>query len=145
VAALQGGLDREGIAIADCGSKSSVAIAIGILDQLEIPYFALFDADAVKQDVHQAELNRRLLGLCGEQPEDWPERAVRATSANYEDTMEADLASMWPQFEQVREDVANELGIKGDKKPRVYREAATRAGEPPIFLLDVLDAARQLL
>lgn len=145
VAALQGGLDRDGIAIADCGSKSSVAIAIGILDQLQIPYFALFDADAANQNPAEAELNRRLLDLCGEQPEDWPQRAVRATSANYEDTMESDLASLWPQLELARKEVAGELGIKGDKKPRVYREAATRAGEPPEFVLDVLDAARKLL
>jgi putative ATP-dependent endonuclease of the OLD family len=145
VAALQGGLDRNGIAIADCTSKSSVAIAIGILDQLKIPYFALFDADKANQNRGEVELNRRLLDLCGEQPEDWPERAVRATSANYEDTMESDLASLWPQFGQARDDIARELGIKGEKKPRVYREAATRAGEPPEFLLDVLDATRKLL
>jgi hypothetical protein len=98
----------------------------------------------VNRNPGQADLNRRLLDLCGEQVEDWPERAVRATSANYEDTMESDLASLWPQFEKVREGVADELGIKGDKKPRVYREASTRAGEPPEFLLDVLDAVRRL-
>jgi predicted ATP-dependent endonuclease of OLD family len=145
VAALQGGLDRDGIAIADCTSKSAVATAIGILDQLEIPYFALFDADVANQRPSEAALNRRLLDLCGEQPEDWPERAVRGTSANFEDTMESDLASLWPQFEQARGHVADELGIKEDKKPRVYRDAAARAGEPPEFLLDVLDAARKLL
>lgn len=144
VAALQGGLDRDGIAIAECTSKSAIAIAIGILDQLEVPYFALFDADKAGQNRGQAEMNRRLLALCGEQPEDWPERAVRASSANWADTMESDLASLWPEFEQAREDVARDLGIKGDKKARVYREAAARAGEPPAFLLDVLDAARKL-
>jgi putative ATP-dependent endonuclease of the OLD family len=145
VAALQGGLDRDGIAIADCTSKSAIGIAIGILDQLEIPYFALFDADAANQHSSQAVLNRRLLALCGAQPEDWPERAVRDTSANFEDTMESDLASLWPQFAQAREDAVRELDIKGDKKPRAYREAAARAGEPSEFLLDVLDAARRLL
>lgn len=145
VAALQGGLDRDGIAIADCGTKAAIGIAIGILNQLEIPYFVLFDADAAKKEASQAELNRRLLDLCGAQPEDWPVRAVRDTSANFEDTMESDLALLWPDFEQARKAVANELGIKDDKKPRVYREAAVRAGEPPEFLLDVLDAARQLL
>jgi putative ATP-dependent endonuclease of the OLD family len=145
VASLQGGLDRDGIALADCGSKQAVVIAIGILDQLEIPYFALFDADRVNQDPKQAAVNRQLLELCSEQPEDWPERAVRATSANYENTMESDLASLWPEFEQAREDISREFGIKGDKKARVYREAVARAGEPPEFLLDVLEATRKLL
>jgi hypothetical protein len=70
---------------------------------------------------------------------------VRATSANYENTMEADLEVLWPQFTQARKEVAFELGIKGDKKPRVYREAVARAGEPPEFLVDVLEAVRKLL
>jgi predicted ATP-dependent endonuclease of OLD family len=144
VAALQGGLDRDGIAVADCTSKSAIAIAIGILDQLEIPYFALFDADAASQNPSEAVLNRRLLDLCGEQPADWPERTVRGTSANFENTMESDLAVLWPAFAQARQDVADELGIKAEKKPRVYRDAVARAGEPPTFLLDVLDAARKL-
>ncbi len=145
VAALQGGLDRDGIAIADCGSKSAVAIAVGVLDQLKIPRFALFDADATKEKRSEAKLNRRLLDLCGEQPEDWPQRAVRDISANWDDTMESDLASLWPQFEQARKAVAHKLGIKDDKKPRVYREAVARAGEPPEFLVDVLEAVRKLL
>ncbi|HSS32705.1 MAG TPA: AAA family ATPase [Solirubrobacterales bacterium] len=145
VAAPQGGLDRDGIGLAPCGSKSSVGIAISILKQLRIPYFALFDADAANQNPQEAELNRRLLELCDEQPEDWPKRAARTTSANFEDTMESDLAQLWPQLGEERKRVADELGIKGDKKARVYREAATRAGEPPEFLVDVLDAARKLL
>jgi putative ATP-dependent endonuclease of the OLD family len=144
VAALQGGLDREGIAIADCTSKSAVAIAIGVLEQLRIPYYALFDCDKGAQNPSEAQLNKRLLTLCGEQPEDWPERAVRGSSANWKDTMESDLVLLWPEFGQARADVARELGIKGDKKARVYREPVTRAGEPPEFLLDVLDAVRKL-
>ncbi len=145
VAALQGGLDRDGVALVECGSKQAVVIAIGILDQLKIPYFALFDADTVNHDPEQAKVNRQLLELCGEQPEDWPERAVRTTSANYENTMESDLVALWPQFEQARQEVAYELGIRGEKKPRVYREAVARAGEPPEFLVDVLEAVRKLL
>jgi putative ATP-dependent endonuclease of OLD family len=144
VAALQGGLDREGIAIAECGSKSAIAIAIGVLAQLRIPYLALFDGDRAGQNPNEADLNRRLLALCGEHPEDWPSRAVRPTSANWEDTMESDLSSMWPAFAQARIDAANEFGVKRDKKPRVYREAVRRAGEPPEFLVDVLEAVRKL-
>lgn len=58
--------------------------------------------------------------------------------------MESDLSLMWPEFARACVDVASELGIKGDKKARVYREAVGRAGEPPEFLLDVLEAVRQL-
>jgi hypothetical protein len=59
--------------------------------------------------------------------------------------MESDLAELWPPFEQARQEVAHKLGIRGEKKPRVYREAVARAGEPPPFLIEVLDAARSLL
>lgn len=145
VAALQGGLDRDGIAIADCTSKSAVGVAACILDQLGVPYFALYDADAAKSNPDQAVLNRRLLELCGESPEDWPERTVRAKSANFRDTMESDLAELWPQFPEARETVARELGVKDAKKPLVYSEAVSRAGEPPEFLVDVLDAVRALV
>lgn len=145
VAAIQGGLDRDGIAIADCGSKSSIGIAICVLSQLGIPHYALFDADGAGQNPAEAVLNERLLRLCGEEPAEWPPRAVRPTSANYGDTMETDLASIWPDLIELRQEVAAEYGIKGEKKPRVYREAARRAGEPPAFLVEVLEGARKLV
>ena len=69
---------------------------------------------------------------------------MRSTSANWKDTMESDLASLCSEFGQARTEIARELGIKADKKPRVSREAVARAGEPPDFLLDVLDAVRKL-
>ncbi len=144
VAALQGGLDRDGVAVAECANKSSLGIAIAILRQLGIPCFALFDADAVNAKEDEAALNQRLLTLCEEEPEEWPAREVRQRSANFADTMESDLATIWTGFEEILEQVAEELGVKGDKKVRAYGEAVARAGEPPGFLTEVLDAARAL-
>lgn len=37
LAEIQGGLDRDGVAIASCGNKQKVCVAIAILKQLEIP------------------------------------------------------------------------------------------------------------
>ena len=54
---------------ASCGNKQKVCIAIAILKQLEIPFFALFDADAEAANPGEAEKNRSLLGLCDEDPE----------------------------------------------------------------------------
>ena len=144
VAALQGGLDRDGVAVAECGNKSSLGIEVAILRQLKIPCFALFDADAGKGKESEAELNRRVLTLCEEEPQDWPERAVRTRSANFEDTMESDLVTIWPGFAETLDEVAKELGIKVEKKVRAYGEAVARADEPPEFLTEVLDAARAL-
>jgi predicted ATP-dependent endonuclease of OLD family len=144
IAELQGGLDRDGIAIAACGNKGNVCIAIAILQQLKIPFFALFDGDAAARNASEAEKNQRLLALCDEEPVDWPERRVRESSANFEDKLETDLAGIWPQFTETRDRVADELRQPAQKNPRVYREAAKQAGEPPDFLTEVLDAARTI-
>lgn len=144
VAELQGGLDRDGVAVAACGGKANVGIAMAILRQLEVPFFALFDADAADGNLGEAEKNKHLLDLCGETPEEWPERGVRGSSANFQDELETDLAEIWPAFSQACTAVGDELGQNPEKTPRVYREAARRAGEPPGFILDVLDAARSL-
>jgi hypothetical protein len=142
---MQGGLDADGVAVAPCGSKPKMIIAIAILNQLDIPFVALFDADVKGQDSSQAKRNRQILELCGEEPDDWPARALRARSANFADTLESDLAFLWTEFDEARERVSTELAVKhGKKDDRVYRQAAAEAGQPPDFLLDVLDAARRL-
>ena len=142
---LQGGLDRDGVAIAQTNdTKSALIIAVAILRQLKIPFLALFDADCGGELASEAERNRQILAVCGEAPQEWPEREVRENSANFADTLESDLAEIWPQFAAAREEVVTELGVKsGSKEYRLYYEAATRAGDPPEFLLDVLEAARE--
>lgn len=144
IADTQGGLDGDGVAVAPCGPKANVVIAIAILRQLDIPFIALFDGDAQSQDAGQAKRNRQILELCGEQADDWPERGVLDRCANFADHLETDLAALWPAFEEACGRIGSELGVKPDKNPRVYRQAASQAGEPPVFLLDVLDAVRGL-
>ena len=140
---LQGGLDRDGVAVAHAGGKSSLIVAIAILAQLEIPFVALFDADVAGSLDSEKQLNEQILRACGEEEQAWPEREVRARSANFADTIEADLEEIWPKFSVARQEVADELGVKsGSKEDRVYREAAQRAGEPPEFIVSVLDVAR---
>lgn len=143
VGELQGGLDAEGVAVAPCANKSSLIIAVSILRQLRIPAFVLFDADVNGAKESEAELNRQLLTACDEDPQEWPPRGVRERSANWKDQLETDLAEIWPEFETAREQVSAEMGLKSGKKDdRAYREAAARAGEPPEFLVAILDAAR---
>ena len=144
IADTQGGLDADGVAVANCGSKHNMGIAVAILRQLGIPFFAFFDADAAGRRPDQAAENKRLLGLCGETEEDWPKREVRERSGNFEDKLETDLEELWPAFTAACEEAAEELKIKNAKDARVYREAVSRAGEPPEFLANVLDAARRL-
>jgi putative ATP-dependent endonuclease of OLD family len=146
IADTQGGLDSNGVAVAPCGGKAAVIITISILHQLDIPFLALFDADVKKQDSRQAKWNRQILELCDEEPTDWPELELRGRSANFADKLETDLASLWAEFGEACEQIGDELGVKPEKNARVYRAAAAAAaaGEPPDFLLDILDAARKL-
>jgi hypothetical protein len=142
VAGTQGGLDREGVAVAPCGTKANVVIAIAVLRQLEIPFVALFDGDAAKQDAKQAKRNRQILELCKAEAADWPDREVRQRCANFAENLEADLEELWPTFGEACSRIGAELSVDPHKNPRVYRQAATEAGEPPDFVLDVLDAVR---
>jgi predicted ATP-dependent endonuclease of OLD family len=146
IAQTQGGLDADGVAVAPCGPKANVVIAIAILDQLEIPFMALFDGDVKGQDQGLAKRNRQILELCDEEEvADWPEREVRERCANFTDVLETDLADIWPAFGETRERVATELGVKAGKKDdRVYRQAAAEAADPPDFLVEILEAARGL-
>ena len=145
IADLQGGLDADWVAIAPCGGKAHMMIAVAILAQLEIPALALFDADAAKALDTEAKRNRQLLELCGEVAEDFPAREVRERSANFGDKLESDLAQIWPAYEEARNSLAAELGVDANKKDhRLYREAAARAGEPPEFLAEILEAVRGL-
>lgn len=141
---IQGGLDRDGVAIAQANdTKSALIIAIAILRQLKIPFLALFDGDNGRELPSEARRNEQILAVCGETAEEWPDRAVRENSANFADTLETDLAEIWPEFASAREEVVTELGVKpASKEYRLYYEAASRAGNPPQFLVDVLDAAR---
>lgn len=144
IADTQGGLDGDGVAVSPCGPKANVVIAIAILRQLDIPFVALFDGDIEGQDGGQAKRNRQILELCGEQATDWPERGLRNRCANFADTLESDLESLWPAFGEACSRIGEELGVSAHKNPRVYRQAAAQAGQPPDFLLDVLDAVRGL-
>lgn len=145
VADRQGGLDRDGVAVADCGTKSNLGPAIVVLNQLGIPFLALFDADAEGGLPDSQDLNRQLLALCGEPEEEWPARAVRSHCANFADNLDTDLADLWPEYAPARERIALDLGVKSGKKdPRPYQQAAAEAGEPPDFILDVLQRAREL-
>lgn len=144
IADNQGGLDADGVALADCVNKDSLGIAIAILRELEIPFFAFFDADRVGNNPDEATRNKRILRVCGEPEVEWPDAEVRECSGNFEDKLETDLATIWPQFEEARGRAAAELKVRNEKDPRVYREAARKAGEPPQLLVDVLSRARDL-
>jgi putative ATP-dependent endonuclease of OLD family len=161
VAGLSGGFDRVGIAVARCWGKEVIPLAFAILRQLKIPTYILFDGDAgidarltAKDRVSRAdreaqvkataEKNVRLLRLCGDPEEQWPERAVRKGSASFRDRLEEDLDELWPDFVQARDAVSRELGIPA-KSDEAYRQAVAVASDPPEFLTQIVEKVKDLL
>lgn len=160
VASLDRPFEQDGIAVAECHGKSIIPVAIAILKGLEIPCFVLFDADRqVKEKLEQSEKgtkaerdaqiaaiatkNRQLLELCGESPEEWPERDVRARCSNFTGNVESDIPEVWPELAVARDSIAAELGLR-PKSAEVYRRAPETASAIPAFFTQLLAAARSV-
>lgn len=158
VARLSGGFDRDGIAVVASWGKTVIPLAFSILQHLDIPTFIVFDADGglVERIKRRATLterdraaqlesvktkNRQLLALSGEAPIDWPDRAIRRSSANFRDRLEDDLEEIWPRLRSACGEVASELGISA-KADEVYRRAVQLAGAPPPFVAELITAIR---
>jgi len=153
--------ERDGIAVAVCWGKSVIPVALAILQQLDIPTFVLFDADAglerrlerkknMTDAARQAQLNdvgrknEQLLELCGEEPQAWPKREVRSTCANLADTLETDIEELWPELYKAKDEVARALGMS-QKSEEAYRQAVGQAGPQPDFFASLLAAVRGLV
>jgi putative ATP-dependent endonuclease of the OLD family len=144
LAALDGGFEKDGIAVAVCWGKSIIPVALAILKHFEIPTYVLFDADTGPKDKPaQAAKNKELLALCGEQPMECPPRAVRDRCANFAGRLESDISELWPTFVKARNEVAEELGMP-QKAEETYRRATERAGASPPFFTELLTKIRGL-
>jgi putative ATP-dependent endonuclease of OLD family len=146
LAAKDGGLEKDGVAVAVCWGKSIIPVALAILTQLEIPTYVLFDADKNAKEENKPALaakNKELLALCGEQPEDFPNREVRQRCSNFAGKLESDLQEIWPDMIAARNAVAEELGLPV-KSEEAYRRAVDKAGDPPAFFTDMLTSIREL-
>jgi putative ATP-dependent endonuclease of the OLD family len=142
-----GGFEKDGVAVAVCWGKSIIPVAVAILEQLEIPTYVLFDGDKNAKEENKPALaskNRELLTLCGEDPKDFPERAVRDRCSNFAGKLESDLEEIWPDLLQARNAVAQELGMPA-KSEEAYRRAVGRVGQPPEFFSDLLGQIRRLV
>lgn len=160
LASIDRPFEQDGIAVAECHGKSIIPVALAILNGLGIPCFVLFDADSqVKEKLEKSEKgtqaerdaqitaiatkNRQLLELCGEAPEDWPERDVRDRCANFTGNVESDIPEIWPKLVAERDRLASEIGLK-PKSGEVYRRAPEGAGDIPEYFERLLAAIRAI-
>lgn len=160
VGRLYGGFDRDGIAVISTGGKSFMPLTGTLLADLDIPTFAVFDADGnirarmeakgrSEQDVDATEsntaaMNTRLLGLFDTTSEEWPARGVRDRCAIFADELEVDVHDMWPDLKAIKDTVVKDSGMK-PKAPELYDIAVpqTDPGQRPEFVKDLVDAVRR--
>lgn len=160
VANLDRSFEHDGIAVADCHGKSIIPVAIAILKELDISCFVLFDADRqIREKLEasdkgseadrQAQIaviaakNEQLLKLCGEQAQEWPDRAVRDSCANFAGNVESDIPAIWSDLVTERDRIAREIGLR-PKSAEVYRRAPQGAGQVPAFFVELLEKIRGL-
>jgi putative ATP-dependent endonuclease of OLD family len=145
--AKRSGYDFEslGISVIPCNGKTNLDRPTAIFRGLEIPVYAIWDGDEGGKDP-KPEVNRRLLRLFGEEPEDWPER-VAGTFACFRQTLDTTLRSeIGPDLfaellEEAREHFQFDQGDRALKCPRVIDrilEGAQRKGQTSPTLNDMV-------
>ena len=147
------------VVVAEVGGKDAMLLPLAVLDQLSIPYFAVFDGDAdlaeraardgkdpakIQASVNATQTaNRALLEYLGEIPTEQPETVVLARCAPITTSLEG-LLEDWPAWQKALEDIES-AGITARKNHVAYRYATARANDaPPKFIVDVMAAAREL-
>ncbi len=113
--------DALGIAVIGVDGKNNMDRAFTIFDSLGIPTYFIFDADAEKTGDKQerAAVNRALQRLASvDDPVDFPESAAHARFAVFHRDLTKDVRDEYghDRFVQLRDEVAEEMGWKGDLK-----------------------------
>lgn len=71
--AMEINLDAHGISVIFCNGKDNLPKVGTVFGHLEIPLYVVWDNDRDKGEAGSPRTNRRLLRLCNQPEEDWPE------------------------------------------------------------------------
>lgn len=152
---LPGSLEASGIAIVAVGGKSSMPLAHAIVSSLEIPVYALFDADSgfeirartngKAEDKIQEEkrahisANRTLLRYFSLPETDFPNVIVGDHVAILDDHLESFMSEKWNEWVVACKQVEDESEISLSKNSLAYRTATLKAeGVVPEMLMQIL-------
>lgn len=149
VADREGGFDAMGVAVIEVGGKMNIPVPWGILEELGIPSFVVFDADrgSVKpSDIENAKRwNKNILSLLNAAEEDWPATGVYPRHVVFEDRLEDELKRSWPEM---LEHVGKLKVESNDWRPKpedCYRQAAYEVGgNVPDLLANIIAAVKAL-
>ena len=123
-----------GIVVVPAGGKNNLDRPTLIFRGLSIPTYFIFDADSRfkgkgnKNEADTITRNKRYLCLANTAVEDFPETQVDENWAVFGDNMESELCSALgkDKFEDIRKQVADELGYAEAKDAMKNIEGATR-------------------
>lgn len=149
VADREGGFDAMGVAVIEVGGKMNIPVPWGILEELGIPSFVVFDADRRSANPDHVKnttrWNKNILSILNAQEEDWPATGVYPRHAVFEDHLEDELKRSWPEM---LEHVGKLKVESNDWRPKpedCYRQAAYEVeGGIPKFAADIIAAVKAL-
>ncbi len=149
IADREGGFDSMGVAVIAVGGKMNIPVPWGVLEELEIPSFVVFDADNAGAKYPNVKnlirWNKNFLSLLDAPQEDWPATSVYSRYAIFGNRLEDELERSWPQMPELVENLKVENNDWRPKSEDCYRQAAYEVeGEPPKFASDILAAVRSL-
>lgn len=146
-----GSLEALGLSIVPVSGKMNIPLAHAILDELGVPVYALFDADAghearatangkdiakIAVDVqNHIRENQKLLTYFGLPEVDFPSETVEEDVAIFEDHLEGYLQSKWPEWMTELSELETASGVSARKNQGAYRRVTLGAGGtvPPVF------------
>jgi len=137
--------DSLGISVIPCNGKTNLDRPAAIFGALDIPVYVIWDSDQGAEHPNP-EVNRRLLRLLGQEPEDWPEKVCN-TFACFRQSLDRTLRSeIGPELfaellEEAKEHFQFDRDYRALKCPRVIDrilEGAQTKGQTSPTLDDIV-------
>jgi putative ATP-dependent endonuclease of OLD family len=129
-AALGYDLDKEGVSIIGSGGKGQMDRLLRIFNEFRIPCYVIFDADNNKADAEGKRINRELLAMLGEPPNDTPQTTIKDKYAVFEQEIEATLKTEIEVYDTLASEAKGNLGLTSDSgKPLIARYIARKLVE----------------
>lgn len=137
-------LDKNNVAVVECGGKGQMDRLYQVFNELGIPCYLIFDYDEKSDDAESIRTSRDLLKFVGESPEPPRGIAVLSSVTVFPNNWEEDLESEIPDYEELKSEARGELGDCG--KPLVARFVARRLtkADPPAVPPTVSNIIKQV-
>jgi len=135
--AMKVNLNSCGISVIPCNGKDSLPKVGTVFKHLEIPLYVVWDSDKDKNAATSITTNHKLLRLCGQPEDDWPEGVFDQYACfgnNLTETLRRDLGEEF--YDRTLAEIQHEFGLdsrnNARKNPLVVAELISKAKENSI-------------